>query len=139
MRETRSTQIELNPKGCVIVRMMPGVEQTVEDARENTRVSVEVAGGVRERPLLVDIRPGMPLSSEVRFFYTGGALADNFLALALLVEDSPLGEMMGNVFSRMMNRDEQKDPISGKPRSRIETRVFTDEESAVDWLATKAR
>ena len=94
-------------------------------------VSVEVGGGEGLFPLIVNITQTAPLSSEVRHYYAGGALADNFTALGLIVEDSPLGRMMGDVFSRMMDKGDGRDSSSG-----IQTRVFTDEESAVAWLTS---
>lgn len=132
MRETRSARIELHPTGCVIVRCRPEITQTVDDARENVAASVELAGGRRDSPLLVDIRKVEPLTSEVRHFYVGGALAENFGALGLLIEASPFGRMMGNVFFRMMD-------TVYRSKGGIPTRLFGDEESAISWLTSVAR
>lgn len=106
----------------------------MEDAKENVAVSVELGGGKRRSPLVVNITRTAPLSSEVRHYYAGGALADNFTALGLVVEDSPFGRMLGEVFFGMIDRVYRRDNEAG-----IRTRVFTDEESAVAWLTSEER
>lgn len=133
MRTTQSAFIELHPAGCVIVRCKE-VKQTLEHARENVTTSIEVSGGKKRHPLLVDISNVAPLESDVRHYYVGGALADNFTALGLVVEASPLGRMMGNVFFRMMDAVYRRNASSGIP-----TRLFRDEDSAIAWLTTQGR
>jgi hypothetical protein len=130
MAETRTARIELHPLGCVIVRVQ-GIAQTVDDARENVTVSIELAGGVRKAPLLVDITRSAPLPSEVRHYYVGGALATNFTALGLLVEASPMGRMMGNVFFRMIESANSDRPDV------TPTQVFEDEANAIAWLTSR--
>lgn len=134
MRTTQSAFIELHPAGCVIVRCREGISQTLEHARENVATSLEVSGGKRIHPLMVNISNVAPLESDVRHYYVGGALADNFTALGLVVEASPLGRMMGNVFFRMMDAVYRRNASSGIP-----TRLFSDEESAIGWLTTRGR
>jgi hypothetical protein len=133
MRETQSAFIELHPSGAVIVRVREGISQTLEHARENVEVSIEVGGGKRQRPLLVNITRTAPLDPEARKYYAGGALAENFVALGMVVEASPLGRMMGNVFFRMMDAARLLNPSGGIPIS-----LFADEESAIAWLTAKA-
>jgi hypothetical protein len=70
----------------------------------------------------------------VRHYYTGGALAENFTAVGLLVEDSPLGHMMGDVFFRMIDKVYRRDHDAG-----VRSGVFTDEESAIAWLTSRGR
>ena len=79
----------------------------------------ETAG--RRRPLLVDITGSPALDAETRHLYSGQTLIDGFTALALLVEASPLGRMLGNVYFRVA-------------RPGIPAHLFTDERAAVDWL-----
>ncbi len=127
MGDTRTTHIEMHPTGCVVVRVK-GLEQTVADARQNVAVAIELAGGPRKCPLLVDITNTAPLVSEVRHYYVGGALTDNFTALALLVEASPMGRMMGNVFFRMIE-------AANTGRADVcPTKVFEHEDNAIAWL-----
>jgi hypothetical protein len=135
MAETRTARIEMDPSGCVIVRVN-AIEQTVDDARENVAVAIDVAGGPRTAPLLVDITGTAPLVSEVRHYYVGGALAENFTALGLLVDPSPMGRMMGNVFFRMIEaaNEARVDRTEVGP-----TQVFEDEPTAIAWLSSRRR
>ncbi len=132
MAETRTAQIELHPSGCVIVRAL-GIAQTVDDAHENMAVAIELGGGPRRYPLLVDIKRTAPLASEVRHYYVGGALRDNFTAVGLLVEPSPMGRMMGNVFFRMI------EAANSACADASPTEVFEDEDCALAWLTSRRR
>lgn len=120
MRTTQTATIALDPRGFVVTRINDGARQTLEDARENITATIEVCGG-RRLPLLVDITRCLPLEAEVRHFYSGEVLVQSFCALALLIESSPLGKMMGNVYLRIA-------------RPGIPTRLFTDSASAHVWL-----
>lgn len=129
MSKTRTTQIFKHPSGCVVVRAL-GIQQTLEDAQENVERAIELSGGPRKCPLLVDIARTAPLTSEVRHYYVGGALANNFTALALVVEPTPMGRMMGDVFFRMIE-------AANAGRSEVApTKTFEDEASAIEWLAS---
>lgn len=132
MSGTRTAQIFKHPSGCVIVRAL-GIQQTLEDAQENVERALELSGGPRKGPLLVDITGTAPLTSEVRHYYVGGALANNFTALALVVEASPMGRMMGDVFFRMIES-------ANAGRSEVgPTKLFEDEAGAIEWLASVTR
>jgi hypothetical protein len=122
VRETPTAIITLGDDGTVRVRIRSGSHQTIADAQENLRAALAVTDG-RRRPLLVDITGARPLDAEVRHYYSGQVLVDGFSALALLIESSPLGSMMGNVYLRVA-------------RPGIPTRLFTSEHKAVSWLAT---
>ena len=124
MRTTRTATIELDTSGLVVTRIIDGAAQSLADARENMAAAIELCDGVR-RPLLVDISRCRPLEPEVRHFYSGEILVESFLALALLIEVSPLGRMMGNVYLRIA-------------RPGIPTRLFTEQQSAVAWLEAAA-
>jgi hypothetical protein len=119
---TRVADVFALEDGLVVVRIRAGMLQTVADARANIDAAVAACGG-RRRPLLVDISRGEPLQAVVRHFYTGEVLVEAFLALGLVVEASPFGRMMGNIYFRI-----------AKPG--IPTHLFTDEASAVRWLRT---
>jgi hypothetical protein len=120
MRETATAQISLGHDGLVVVRVRDGARQEAADALENLGTAIAATNG-RRRPLLVDITRGLPVTAEARHIYSGRTLADGFTALALLVEGSPLGLMMGNVYFRVA-------------RPGIPARLFTDEPRAVEWL-----
>jgi hypothetical protein len=108
--------------GLVVTRIEALVIQSLADARDNLDATIRACAGQR-RPLLIDISRAKPLDPEVRHFYTGERLVEAFLALGLLVEASPLGRMMGNIYFSV-----------AKPG--IPTRLFTDEPSAIQWLQT---
>ena len=118
--DPKTAVIHLSRDGVVIVRIHDGAYQSLEDARANLASAVAAAGGCR-RPLLIDIRTAQPLDADVRHYYSGQALVQAFLAMALLVEGSLLGRMMGNVYLRVV-------------RPGIPTRLFVDESQAVEWL-----
>lgn len=119
MRESRTARIGLDD-GIVIVRIRDGAEQSLSDAQENLAMAIAETAG-RRRPLLIDIRTARPLEAEVRHHYSGRPLVDGFRALALLVEGTPLGRMIGNVYLRIA-------------RPGIPTRLFHDETEARSWL-----
>jgi hypothetical protein len=120
MPETNTAVIRLSDDGLVLVRIRDGAYQSLEDAKANLAMALSQTAG-RRRPLLIDIRTAQPLDAEARHHYSGQALVDSFSALALLVESSAFGRMMGNVYLRVA-------------RPGIPTQLFTDESRAVEWL-----
>jgi hypothetical protein len=120
MPETRTARLGLNVDGTVVVRIRPGAIQTLQDARENLAEAIAATGGQR-RPLLIDIRGAQPLGADARHQYSGTALDDSFVALAMLIDGSPLSTMMGNVYLRIA-------------RPGIPARLFTEETRAIEWL-----
>jgi len=120
MRETATAQIALGEGGILVVSVRRDAVQLVADARENLAGAMAETDG-RRRPLLVDISTSQPLDAEARHLYSGQTLEAAFTALALLVEGSPLGVMMGNVYFRVA-------------RPCIPARLFTDEAGAIEWL-----
>jgi hypothetical protein len=120
MPDTKTAVIGLSEDGLVIVTIRDNAYQSLDDARTNLATAVAATAG-RRRPLLIDIRTAQPLDADARHHYSGQTLVDAFLALALLVESSPFGRMMGNIYFRVA-------------RPGIPTRLFTDEGQAVQWL-----
>jgi S-adenosylmethionine:diacylglycerol 3-amino-3-carboxypropyl transferase len=120
MTETRTAQIDLSEDGLLIVRIRAGAIQTLTDAEQNLSTAMAETLG-RRRPLLIDMRLAEPLDAAVRHHYSGRALVDAFSALALLVDASPLGRMMGNVYLRVA-------------RPGIPTQLFAEEDLAIEWL-----
>ena len=104
----------------VAVRILPKVTQSVDDARANMEACIQAAENRRCR-LLIDIRKAELISAEVRHYYSGEQLTQWFSALALLVEASPLGRTMGNLYLRIA-------------RPGVPTRLFSDENAAMTWL-----
>jgi len=120
MRETATAQIALGEDGILVVRVRRDAVQLVADARENLAGAMAETDG-RRRPLLVDISTSRPRDAEARHLDSGSTLEAGFTALALLVEGSPLGVMMGNVYFRVA-------------RPGIPARLFTNETGAIEWL-----
>ena len=120
MRETKTGRVALGADGVITVSIQPSVKQTLDNARENLAAALATRDGQR-RPLLIDVRGGQPLDAEVRHYYSGQVLVDGFTALGLLVDASPLGLMMGNVYFRVA-------------RPGIPTRLFTSADDANRWL-----
>lgn len=121
MRETKTAVIELEPEGVLVVRINDGAVQLIADAEQNLGAALIERGGKR-RPLLIDIRKAVPLDADVRHYYSGQVLVSGFTALALLVDASPLGRMMGNVYFRVA-------------RPGIPTKLFSDGVEARQWLS----
>ena len=120
MPETRTARIELAESGVVVVRIRDGARQAMTDASDNLTTAIAVADGTR-RPILVDIRYAQPLAADVRRVYSGPNVADAFTALALLIEGSPLGRMMGNVYFSVA-------------RLPMPMQMFVEERKALEWL-----
>jgi hypothetical protein len=120
MPETRTAWIGLNDEGLLIVRINDGAYQSLDDAKENLALAVSETRG-RRRPLLIDIRTAQPLDADARHHYSGQTLVERFSALALLVDASPFGRMMGNVYFRIA-------------RPGIPTQLFSEEARAIEWL-----
>jgi len=121
MPETKTALIALNEQGLLIVRVKDGAHQSLSDAKENLALAVSETQGQR-RPLLIDIRKARPLEADARHHYSGQTLVERFLALALLIDGSPFGRMMGNVYLRIA-------------RPGIPTQLFADERRALEWLS----
>jgi hypothetical protein len=120
MPETETAVVRLSGDGVVIVKIRDGARQSLEDARTNLAAALFEATGHR-RPLLVDIRTAQPLDADARHYYSGQQLVDSFSAIALLIDSSPFGSMMGNIYLRVA-------------RLGIPTQLFTDESRALAWL-----
>ena len=120
MPDTKTARISLNREGLLVVRINSGARQSLADAKENLATAVSETAGAR-RPLLIDIRAAKPLDADARHHYSGQTLVESFSALALLVEASPFGRMMGNVYLRIA-------------RPGIPTQLFAEEPQALKWL-----
>src|SRR6185369_10459951 len=113
MVETRTARIGLDEQGVLIVRINNDARQSLADAEENLAAAVAETRG-RRRPILIDIRKSRPLDASALHHYSGRTLVDRFSALALLVEASPFGRMIGNIYLRVA-------------RPGIPTQLFADE------------
>ena len=92
---TRSSIITLDGDGIIVIKIRPGIQETVEDAEENLAAVDLLAGGIR-RPRLLDLREALPISREVRRFYMQPATRNSATIVALLV-DSTLSRVIANL------------------------------------------
>ena len=123
LAKSRTAVIVVDDDGSgpiVAVRILPDVHQSLEDARANIEACIHAAGSRRCR-LLVDLRRAQPLPAEVRHYYSGEKLTQWFSAMAFLVEASPMGQVMGNLYLRIT-------------RPGIPTRLFNEKDAAMNWL-----
>lgn len=118
--QTTAARICLRPDGIVNVEIMPGLDQSVESARENLQVCRDLASGLK-RPLLVNLRGAMVLRMETRQVYSDPAIADSFAALAMIIDREPISRMMINLYLQVA--------LLAMPM-----KVFSEEQAAVRWL-----
>ena len=120
MPDTRTARIELSDAAVVTVRIRRGARQSMSDASDNLAAAMATCNGHR-RPLLVDIRNAAPLAADVRRLYSSQHIANAFTALALLIDTSPLGRTMGNVYLAVA-------------RLPMPMKMFVEESTALQWL-----
>ena len=113
------TTIELDADGILRIRAFPGLEDTLEAARQNVAIVAKLAAGKR-RPMLLDMRAMKTQSREVRAYYTGPETTNLNLAIAVLV-DSPTSRVIGNFFL-------------GFKKMALPTKLFKFEVEALAWL-----
>jgi hypothetical protein len=105
-------------RGFVRIKNKRGVEQTLEDARNNIAELFRLTEG-KPYPILVDLE-GTSLARDVRTYYGGVEVRDKLRALALLVTN-PVASVVANFFLGMKHH-------------RTPTRMFTSEREAIEWL-----
>jgi hypothetical protein len=110
----------LAEEAYVRVNIFPEAKQLLDNAKDNLQAAIDVCGG-KMRPLLVDIRGCQPLDPEARRYYSGQVLVDHFCAQALLVDITPFGRFMANLYLQVA-------------QPKIPSQLFTNEEKAVKWL-----
>lgn len=103
----------------IVARIDADVAQSPDDARANLATAIALSGAER-LPLLLDISRCLPLTAQARQVFTGDSL-HAFRAIAIIIEASALGRMMGNVYLRI-----------AQPGPR--TQLFTSEATAIAWL-----
>ncbi len=116
--ETRTAQITLE-SGIIWIKIKPGVQETLIDARANV-AAVNQLCGAKSYPRLLDLREAMPLSREARGFYMQPEARVSATSLALVVE-SGVSRLIGNL-------------IMGLIGARGLVRMFSDIDEAVQWL-----
>jgi hypothetical protein len=117
---TRTSKTRLGDDGIIRSAMLPGAEDNLETAKENVSAGIKVSRG-EKRPLLLDISNIKSMDRDARIYYANSEKREGAeKAVALLIK-SPLSRMIGNLFL-------------GLNKSTLPTRLFTDENKALEWL-----
>ena len=120
---TRTSTIHIEANGIVRVTIMPGMVQTLEDAKENA-VAIDKLVQSQDFLALIDLRYMKSQDREAREFYTQPGHKPRLIAVALLI-GSPMSRVIGNLYM-------------GFNKSDISARLFTSETEAFKWLETFA-
>lgn len=117
---TRTARHHIGNDGIPRAVLLPGAEQTLDDARENIRALESLLEEGQRYPVLIDYRPMKSMERGARTFYAGPEATRAMSAVALIV-DSPLSRIIGTFFM-------------GLNKSSVPTRLFTSETEALAWL-----
>jgi len=116
---SRICSFELDARGFIVARVDQGMDMDLDDAREAVRTTFALAGEKRV-PVLVDLRGIRSQSRQARDYLSSSEMQPMFAAVALLIA-SPVSQVVGTFFMRLRQQP-------------VPTRLFLDEEQAVDWL-----
>ena len=118
--KTQVAQIALRTDGIIWVEIQPGVDQSVDQAKENLDVCKRLASGLKH-PLLIDLRGAQVLQPETRLVYSDIEIARFFTALGMVSNRDMLSRMMMNLYFQVATL-----PMPMK--------VFHELDPAVEWL-----
>jgi hypothetical protein len=116
---TRTCHYWRDHHGIVHAVIKPGVDETLDDARENVAASARMFGGTPQA-ILIDSRGLRSQTREARAHYTAQAAGQTISAAAILVA-SPLTRIIANFYM-------------GLGRGAFPTKTFTSEAEAIFWL-----
>lgn len=97
----------------------PGAEVTLADAQETMAAYERVRGGKR-LPLFVDTKTMKSFSRDARHYYASEQAAAVASAVAIIV-GTPVSKVLGNFYLGLSN-------------PHLPSRLFADENEALDWL-----
>jgi hypothetical protein len=109
----------LNEEGIAITRVKDDADVTITEAKANTSTIIRLTGG-RACPILVDTRRIRSISNEAREHFAMRGRMAHVNSIALLIS-SPVSRIIGNFYISLN-------------RPSVPTRLFTDEEAALNWL-----
>ena len=126
MEQTTTQKLYWDSDENIVWGELASNPQTLETAEENIDAQARIrdALGKKMTRVLIDMRETTRMSREARGHYAGERTASIQRATALLVA-SPLSATIANFFMGL-----------NKPLS--PTRLFTNEDEAIDWLRTHA-
>lgn len=105
--------------GILRTVMKEGMHVTLQDAEAHIAAGLELTGG-NKHPILVNFQNIKSMDRSARAFYAGSNTTRLEKAVAIVI-GSPIGQIIGNFFI-------------GLNRSTVPTRLFTSEETAMEWL-----
>jgi hypothetical protein len=118
---TNTERITLDETGVVRCKAFKNSLLSLTDAKENIQAVKLLAKG-KKVPVFVDITETKGGTKEARSYLASAEVALVQSACALLVS-SPLSQLIGNFFL-------------GLNRTKFPTRLFNDENKAMEWLKT---
>ena len=116
---TETGTLFLDERDIVHVTALPGVEETLDQAKASVEAIWQVAEAQR-RPLLLDMRQIKAQKREVRDYYASQEAAQKYRAVAILV-GSPISKVIGNIFL-------------GIGKLPVPTKLFSSDQEALVWL-----
>ncbi|MBD3420516.1 MAG: hypothetical protein GF398_10400 [Chitinivibrionales bacterium] len=120
-QETSVSTITLDENGILHQMGKPGATFTLERAREEFEAIRRLAQN-RRLPIVVDIHHAGSVTREARRYYAGHEFGECIAAAALLI-GNPVSKIIGNFFL-------------GLNKPLFPTKLFTEEQSALNWLQT---
>ena len=119
-RQLEAYHLHLRTDGIAQVTILHGAHVTEAASIELNEAIRELSGGQVPLPIMVDITPPHQTDVDARRYGTTPAALEITRRLALLT-NSPVTRMMGNAFL-----------LAKRPP--YPTRLFSDEQSAIEWL-----
>src|SRR5690348_17053181 len=107
------------PEGIIRTEAKPGVDIVLGYAIENSLIVNELCRG-RKHPLLIDLKNLKSITPQARAYFSARDRETDINAFAFLIH-STFQRMVGNIFIQFNNPP-------------LPTKLFTSEESALQWL-----
>ncbi|MEZ4774453.1 MAG: hypothetical protein R3D00_14810 [Bacteroidia bacterium] len=117
--ETTNCWISIDNDGILRLVTKPQTKSTLETVREEHRAIKKLIGD-KKAIMLTDIRNMISATPEARAYTNSEEMTNTYLAVGLLV---------GSVFSRVIGSF-----IIGINKPDYPVKLFTDENSAINWL-----
>lgn len=109
----------MDKDGIARTKVKPHIDITLNHALENTE-AVSALNIDKKFPILIDARGIKSMSREAREHFSGNGREVSTIAFGIIIK-SPLSRVIGNFFL-------------GVNKPSVPTRLFDNEQDAVDWL-----
>jgi hypothetical protein len=116
---TSIAEMHLDEDDILHIRILPGVDVTLEKMKDNYEASARLLGG-RKTLVLFDATAEYTISDEAKAYSAGPEASRSRIALAFLT-GSVANQLMFNLYLKIYK------PI-------IPTRMFSSESAAIKWL-----